>query len=128
MQAKPTIKEKEMKLISKLVFTAAMLGSTAFTPFAIAHEGHGHEQPATMVSPVVPSQMSSGQIKKIDKSTVKLTIEHGPLLNLNMPAMTMVFKVKDATMLESVKVGDKINFVAEKVNGSLTLTQLEASK
>lgn len=117
-----------MKLINKLVFTAAILGSTAFTPFAIAHEGHEHEQPATMVAPVVPSQMSSGEIKKIDKSAGKLTIQHGPLLNLNMPGMTMVFKVKDATMLESVKVGDKINFVAEKVNGSLTLTQLEASK
>ncbi|MBC7685763.1 MAG: copper-binding protein [Bdellovibrionales bacterium] len=117
-----------MKLISKLVFTAAIFGSTALTPYAIAHEGHGHEQPATMVAPVVPNQMSSGEIKKIDKSAAKLTVQHGPLQNLNMPGMTMVFKVKDTAMLENVKVGDKINFVAEKINGSLTLTQLEASK
>ena len=45
-----------------------------------------------------------------------------------MPAMTMVFQVKDAAMLDQVKAGDKINFAADKVNGAYTVMQLEAAK
>src|ERR1700693_3383108 len=72
------------------------------------------------------SGMSSGEVKKVDKDTGKITIKHGPLANLGMPAMTMVFHVKDAAMLDQVKQGDQINFVAEKVNGALTVTKIEA--
>jgi Cu/Ag efflux protein CusF len=42
-----------------------------------------------------------------------------------MPAMTMVFRVKDPAMLDQVKVGDKISFVADKLNGQITVTQVE---
>lgn len=63
--------------------------------------------------------------KKVDKSAGKLTIKHGQLKNLGMDAMTMVFKVKDPAMLDDIKVGDKINFVAEQPNGQLTVTTLE---
>ena len=61
----------------------------------------------------------------MDKSAGKLTIKHGQLKNLGMDAMTMVFKVKDPAMLDDIKVGDKINFVAEQPNGQLTVTTLE---
>lgn len=69
--------------------------------------------------------MSTGEVRKIDKSTGKMTIKHGPLANLGMDAMTMVFRVRDKTMLDQVKVGDKISFVAEEPNGQLTVTRLE---
>jgi Cu/Ag efflux protein CusF len=69
--------------------------------------------------------MSHGEVKKVDTAAGKMTIKHGPLENLNMEAMTMVFKVKDPTMLSQVKVGDKIDFVAEEVNGALTVTKLQ---
>jgi len=39
----------------------------------------------------------------------------------------MVFRVKDASMLEQVKAGDKINFMAEKVDGALAVTKLETA-
>lgn len=74
------------------------------------------------------SAMSSGEVKKIDKDAGKITIKHGPLANLGMPAMTMVFHVKDAVMLDQVKQGDQINFVAEKVNSALTVTEIEVAK
>lgn len=69
--------------------------------------------------------MSSGEIVKVDKAQSKLTIKHGPLANLNMPGMTMVFKAKDAAMVEQVAAGDKVNFIAEKVDGALVVTALE---
>ncbi len=74
------------------------------------------------------AQMSTGEVKKVDKSSGKLTIKHGPIDNLGMPAMTMVFRVKDPEMLDQMKQGDKISFVAEKVNGAFTLIQTEPAK
>ena len=61
----------------------------------------------------------------MDKS---VTIKHGPLDYLGMPAMTMVFRVKDPAMLDQMKEGDRINFVAEKVNGAITVIQAEPAK
>ncbi|WP_459573275.1 copper-binding protein [Cupriavidus sp. 8B] len=72
--------------------------------------------------------MSEGEVKKVDVSAGKLTIKHGPLTNLDMDAMTMVFRVKDPAMLIQVKEGDKIKFAAEKVNGALTVTTLQVQK
>lgn len=69
--------------------------------------------------------MSEGEVKKIDGEAGKISIKHGPLLNLDMPAMTMVFRVKDPMWLDRVKAGDKIRFVAEKIDGAYTVTKLE---
>lgn len=77
-----------------------------------------------MAAPV----MTDGEIKKVDKEAAKLTIKHAELKNLDMPPMTMVFRVKDKAMLEKVAAGDKVRFVAEKVEGALTVTALEAAK
>lgn len=69
--------------------------------------------------------LSEGEVRKIDKAAGKLTIKHGPLDNFGMPAMTMVFRVKDAATLDQVKPGDRIRFLAEKVDGVITVTKLE---
>ena len=71
------------------------------------------------------NSMSHGEIKKVDAANGKLTIKHGPLENLGMEGMTMVFRVKDPAMLSQISVGDKIDFVAEEVNGALTVTKLQ---
>ena len=71
---------------------------------------------------------AEGEVRRIDKEQKKLTIRHGPIANLDMPAMTMVFQVQDAAVLDQVKVGDKIRFNAEKVGGSYTVTRVEAAK
>ncbi|WP_317204165.1 copper-binding protein [Janthinobacterium sp.] len=85
---------------------------------------------AQAATPAAPSAalrapMSDGEVKKIDKEAGKITLKHGPLANLDMPPMTMVFRVKDPAMLDQVKVGDKVSFVAEKVAGQLTVTHIE---
>ena len=52
--------------------------------------------------------MASGEIRKIDLDSKKITLKHGDIKNLDMPGMTMVFQIKDPIMLEKVKVGDKV--------------------
>ena len=69
--------------------------------------------------------LSEGEVRKVDKDAQKITLRHAPLANLDMPAMTMVFRVKDPAMLEQVKPGDKVRFLAEKIDGALTVTKLE---
>ena len=69
-----------------------------------------------------------GEVQKIDKEAGKITLKHGPIPNLEMPGMTMVFRVKDPTMLDSVKPGDKVRFSAEKSGGALTVTQITPAK
>ena len=72
--------------------------------------------------------MSDGEVRKIDKENKKITLKHGEIKNLEMPGMTMVFQVKDPAMLDTVKPGDKVMFRAEKVNGSLMVTEIMPAK
>jgi len=73
------------------------------------------------------SAMAEGEIRKVDKDAKKITIKHGPLQKLDMPAMTMVFQVSDPAMLERIKAGDKVRFDAEKVGGAYVVTKIEAA-
>jgi Cu/Ag efflux protein CusF len=75
--------------------------------------------------PAMAQQLADGEIRRVDKEAKKLTIKHGPIPNLDMPPMTMVFQVKDPAMLERVKAGDRIRFSAEKVGGAYTVTSIE---
>ena len=68
--------------------------------------------------------LAEGEVRKVDKEAKKLTIRHGAIPHLEMPPMTMIYQVRDPTMLE-LKTGDKIKFVAEKVSGALTVTRIE---
>jgi Cu(I)/Ag(I) efflux system periplasmic protein CusF len=71
---------------------------------------------------------TDGEVRKVDKDAKKITLKHGEIKNLDMPAMSMVFQVKDAALLEKVKAGDKVKFKAEKINGGYALTEIEVAK
>jgi len=109
------------------IATALIILTTICPASALAaddHAGHGamHGSKAAGVA------MSDGLVKKVDKAGAKVTIAHGPLENLAMPAMTMVFRVKDKTWLDQVQNGDKIRFIAENVEGTLSVVKLEKAK
>ena len=71
------------------------------------------------------ADMAEGEIRKVDKDAKKLTIKHGEIKGLDMPPMTMVFQVKDGTLLDRVKVGDKVRFVAEKAASGYVVTAIQ---
>ena len=75
------------------------------------------------------AQSVNGQVTKIDESASKITIKHGPIKKFDMDeGMTMVFRAQDPAMLKAVKVGDKIKFEADRVNGQFTVTKIEKVK
>lgn len=71
-----------------------------------------------------PAPDTDGEVTKIDKAQAKLTLRHAEIKSLDMPPMTMVFKVADPAWLERLAVGDKVRFAAAKVNGAYTVTAL----
>jgi Cu(I)/Ag(I) efflux system periplasmic protein CusF len=73
------------------------------------------------------SDMTDGEVRKVDKGAAKVTIKHGEIKNLEMPPMTMVFQVKDAALLDKVKTGDKVKFRAEKAGSGYVVTAIEPS-
>ena len=84
---------------------------------------------STALSSIAHAQMADGQVTKIDESAGKITIKHGPLKKLDMEGgMTMVFKAQDPAMLKQVKVGDKVKFEADRVDGQITVTKIQKSK
>ena len=72
--------------------------------------------------------MAEGLVRKVDKDAGKVTIKHGPIPSMDMPPMTMVYRVKDASMLDQLRAGDKVKFQAEKIGGAYTVTRVEAAR
>lgn len=99
----------------------AVASLTSFpTRAANDHAQHGASKAAS-----APMEMVSGQVKKVDPAAKSVTLAHGALTNLGMPAMTMTFKVSDAAWLGQMKTGDKIRFMADRVNGVFTVVHFE---
>lgn len=101
---------------------AAALGAAAL----LAPPAGADDRPAA--APLTIAQapaLAEGEIRKVDKEAKKLTIKHGPIANLDMPPMTMVFQVKDPALLDRVKAGDKVKFRAEKEGGAYLVTSIE---
>jgi Cu(I)/Ag(I) efflux system protein CusF len=101
-----------------LLFPAILL-FIAPTPPALAQDGSSG---ATAIA------LSDGEIRKIDRDAQKITIRHGPIENLDMTPMTMVFQVKDPALLDRAKPGDKIRFAAERSGGAYFVTRIDPVK
>lgn len=78
-------------------------------------------------APQMGMEMTSGEVKKIDTQAQKITLKHGPIKNLDMPGMTMVFKVAQPSLLDKVKAGDKVQFTAEDQSGAMVVTAIETA-
>ena len=99
-----------------------------FAPGSCAAGDSSADNDAGTTSADSGQAMTSGVVKKVDKGAGKVTIRHGPIVNLGMPKMTMVFRVRDPAMLDRLKEGDRILFVAEKVDGAFTVMSFESAK
>jgi Cu/Ag efflux protein CusF len=108
-------------LIAGIAF-AALIAFPVLAQTATDHGSHhGGAAPKSAAT-------TDGEVRKVDKRAGKVTIRHGEIRNLEMPAMTMVFTASNPKMLDGLKEGDKIKFTADNVNGVLTVTAVEVVK
>jgi Cu(I)/Ag(I) efflux system periplasmic protein CusF len=119
------LKGKHMKYA---IVTLVAINSLNFGGTARAFESEQGAHLIVAAAASADATMAEGEIRKVDKEAGKLTIKHGPLQHLDMPAMTMVFQVKDKAVLDQYKPGDKVNFKADQVNGAYTVTTIERAK
>ena len=110
-------------LFSAGLFALATLGAL---PAQAAGDHAGHNMASH--APAGKVALVDGTVKKIDQAGGKVTLAHGPLTNLDMPAMTMAFKVKDAAWLQQMQPGQKIRFMADNVDGAMMVTHIDAMK
>ncbi len=112
-----------------LFVSALAMAGVVSTPSLAASDHGSHGGMAAQAQAPASSAMADGVVKKVDKAAGKVTLSHGPLANLGMTTpMTMVFRVKDAAWLDQMKEGDKIRFMADNVNGAITVVHFEAGK
>ena len=83
---------------------------------------------ALLIALPAAAQSVSGTVTKVDEAQGKLTINHGPIRNLDMDAMTMVFRAGEPEMLKGLKAGTRIKFDADRINGQITVTKLQKAK
>lgn len=116
---------KSMKTIRLAVVLCLCL------PLVNAHAYADNASPAGQDNAATVNTMTDatdGEIIKIDKSSNKVTIKHGPIKNLDMPGMSMVFKIKEPSMLDKLEPGNKVKFRAEKANGAIYVVDIQVVK
>lgn len=97
----------------------------AQAPAAAAADSHSSHHPAATTSPAPQANSSEGEITRWDPRTLRLTLKHGEIKNLEMPPMTMVFRVADASVVGDLKPGDKVRFRAEQISGAYHVQRIE---
>jgi len=118
-----------------LILTVAVLGA------AVAACGKKPAEPAAGVpaaaAPAAGDAMAgmdmagatmakgTGTVTEIDKTAGTVTLDHGPIPELKWPAMTMSFEAKPATLLDTVKVGDKVSFELKMAGGVGEVTAIQ---
>ena len=117
---------RKLALSALTRFTLAIALVSALPGHAASHAASHAVAAPPATSTAAP--MTSAEVRKVDKEGKKITLKHGEIKNLDMPPMTMVFKVKDAAMLDKIQPGDKVMVSVEKVDGAFTVTVMEAAK
>ncbi len=105
--------------------TSTLICSIALSLFAVSSFAQtAAPAPAQATTPIA-KEMADAEVRKVDKDAKKVTLKHGPIKNLDMPPMTMVFQVRDEKLFDKLVAGEKIKFTAEQLQGTYVVTGVE---
>jgi Cu/Ag efflux protein CusF len=65
-----------------------------------------------------------GVVTKVDRQMASVGLDHEEIKDY-MPPMSMEYYVKDKSMLDGVKVGDKVDFTVEDISGNILISALK---
>ena len=116
-----------MTIQANRILAAAAVALSAFATVSAVAQTAPASPP--VLSKAAAADMTDAEVRKVDKDQRKITLRHGEIKSLDMPAMTMVFSVRDAALLDQVKAGDKVRFRAvDEGGGKLTVVEMQAAK
>jgi Cu/Ag efflux protein CusF len=115
-----------MKLTLSTLLMSLTLAAPAFAQQR--SDDHSAHHPAATATAPAAGDMADAEVRKVDKDAAKITLKHGEIKSLQMPPMTMVFNVKDKTMLDQLKAGDKVRFRAVDEAGRYTVTDIQVAR
>ena len=119
-----------MNHLKKLAAAASAAFAVTLTPAAHAQSpmdaGKLYSMKTAQATPA--SDLTEGEVRKIDLEAGKVTLKHGEIKNLDMPGMTMVFVVKDKALLDKRKASEKVKFKAIKDAGKFTVTEIQPAR
>ena len=116
-----------MNNLKKLAAAASTVFAVTLTPVVHAQAAMdpGKMDGLKTAQAMPVSDMTEGEVRKIDMDAGKVTLKHGEIKNLDMPGMTMVFVVNDKVLLDKLKTGDKVKFKAVNEGGKITLADIQ---
>ena len=115
-----------MKLFTSTLLAALLSFNAAAQTSAVMPAVPANAQATAMPAKDMPAKdMVEAEVRKVDKDAKKVTLKHGPIKNLDMPSMTMVFQVRDASLFDKLVAGEKIMFTAEQLQGAFVVTGVE---
>lgn len=123
------MKESSMKKKTlRSAFRSLIACSAACIGMALSVHPAAQAQPAAAnpaAQPAPAATQAEAEVRRIDAANGRIQLRHGTIANLDMPPMTMVFRVKSPDLFEGLKEGDKIFFTAEKIDGAYTVTSVQ---
>ncbi len=109
--------------------STALVFCTALSMFALNSVAQtAATASATAAASMEVKEMADAEVRKVDKDAKKVTLKHGPIKNLDMPSMTMVFQVRDEKLFDKLVSGEKIKFTAEQLQGAFVVTGVEKAE
>lgn len=109
-----------MNQIQRSIAVTALALGLALPGISFAQSDAG----ATVTQPE-EGAFTEAEVKKVDAENGKLTLKHGEIANLGMPGgMTMIFRVKDKSILDGLKPGDGVQFTAVEEGGKFMITAI----
>ncbi|CAM5529534.1 copper-binding protein [Eoetvoesiella caeni] len=79
---------------------------------------------AYSIMAIAQQASSSGEVRRVDPAAGKITIKHGAIADLQLPAMTLVYR-SDPDLLKDIKPGDKITFTAKREGDKYVVTEIK---
>jgi Cu/Ag efflux protein CusF len=101
----------------------AACAAVALSPGVQAQASKAVAPASAKASPL--DEFTRGKVHDIDSKEKEITLEHAEIKNLGMPPMAMAFKVRDPSMLNRFKPGDKVRFKAVFEKGDYVLTEIQ---
>ena len=115
--------------VKKTLFTGLIFASLFFSFPSVAADMHEHNHEHGMhQAAAMSSQLIDGVVRRVDLKRSKITLKHGEIAQIQMPAMTMSYQVKDAHQLNGMKKGDKVRFSMEMADGKYVVTHIEHAR